>query len=290
MNKQQPLVSVIMPCYNDGRYLQEAVQSLAQQTYQQLELIIIDDGSDDPDTLQVLQQVTFPSLQIIHTQRSYPAAARNQGVACSTGQYLLPLDADDRISPDYVRQAVEVLERQPEVGAVYCHADLFGNAQGPWNLPDFDVGRMLVDNIVFVTALIRRSVFDEVGGFDATLVRGVEDYDFFLSVMERGWQIHQLPDTLFHYRSKANSRSLQFAGDQEAFLATYRQLYHKHIALYREHMEDAFPVLREAYLRQRKKLADSEFLFSLVYGKGPRAFIRLLYYRYFHRPKREEGR
>ncbi|MGN1019082.1 MAG: glycosyltransferase [Aristaeellaceae bacterium] len=284
MNDQQPMVSVIMPCYNDGCYLPETIASLRRQTYDNLELIVIDDGSDDPETLRILQELDFPQLQLLHANRSYPAAARNAGAAAARGEYLLPLDADDLIEPDYIRQAVEVLEKNPDVGAVYCHADLFGDAKGPWGLPDFDVSRMLIDNIVFVTALMRKRVFDEVGGFDATLTRGVEDYDFFLSVLEKGWQIQQLPETLFHYRAKPNSRSRQFARNQEAFFDTYRMLYQKHIALYRAHMESVFPVLREDYLRQKRELADNAYLSGLVYQKGPRAFLRLMYYRYFRRP------
>jgi len=286
MEDSKPLVSVIMPCYNDGCYLEETVESLRQQTYKHIELIIIDDGSDDAKTLQVLERIDFPALRVIHARHGYPAAARNLGVAQARGKYLLPLDADDKIAPDYIQKAMDVLEREPEVGVVYSRADFFGDVEDSWELPDFDVHHMLIDNIVFVSSLMRRSVFDSVGGFDESMVHGIEDYDFFLSVIEKGWKFHRLPEVMFHYRVKSGSRSMQFASSQAIYRSTYRMLYTKHRELYHEHMDELFPLLREKYLSARQyKIAQAEniMLHDLLYGKGLKGLIRLLYYRYRRR-------
>ncbi|MBQ6527691.1 MAG: glycosyltransferase family 2 protein, partial [Clostridia bacterium] len=109
MVNNQPLVSVIMPCYNDGKYIAESVASLSGQTYSNLELIIIDDGSDDPETVAALDKIAFPKLKVLHTNHVGPAGARNCGIAQAKGVYILPLDADDTIDPSYIAKAVAVM-------------------------------------------------------------------------------------------------------------------------------------------------------------------------------------
>lgn len=280
-SKNEPLVSIIMPCYNDGCYLNEAVQSLDVQTYSNLELIVIDDGSDDKITLQVLEQLNFRNLQVIHIQHSFPAAARNRGLAIAKGKYIVPLDADDKIAPSYIQKAVDILESSPDVGAVYCHAAMFGDVQGDWDMPDFDIDYMLIDNIVFVTSVIRQSILSEVGGFDESLIHGMEDYDFFLSLLERDWKIYQLPETLFYYRTRTDSRSRKFIDNTSFYNATYDSIYQKHRSLYLEHMDHVFPLVRGEYLRLRSLSSENLFLKTLVRQKGPKALLRLVYHRYF---------
>ena len=121
-------VSVIMPCYNDGAFIEESVASVRGQTYSNTELIIIDDGSDDAHTLKILEQFKRDGVTVLHTDHLRPAGARNAGIRAATGKYILPLDSDDTIEPAYIEQAVAVMEKDETVGVVYCHADLFGKA------------------------------------------------------------------------------------------------------------------------------------------------------------------
>ena len=154
--KNDNLISVIMPCHNDGLYIEEAVESLRQQTWKDIELIIIDDGSDDGSTVGIIESLVFPRKTILHTNHIGPAAARNRGIQEAGGKYILPLDADDKIDPEYIRRAVETMQSEPEVGIVYCHADLFGEASGKWDLPDYNLRSELLDNVIFVTAVFRK--------------------------------------------------------------------------------------------------------------------------------------
>lgn len=120
-------VSIIMPCYNDGAYIEEAIASVKAQTYKDIELIVVDDGSNDDHTLKVLNdKVTDSDIKLIRTNRLRPAGARNAGIAEATGKYILPLDSDDTIEPDYVEKAVNILNKNNHIGVVYCYADLFG--------------------------------------------------------------------------------------------------------------------------------------------------------------------
>ena len=106
LQENEPLVSVVMPCYNDGPYIEEAVDSLRKQTWTNLELIIIDDGSDDGETVQMIEQTPFPRKKILHTSHIGPAAARNKGISEAEGGFILPLDADDTIDETYIQKAM----------------------------------------------------------------------------------------------------------------------------------------------------------------------------------------
>ena len=205
------MVSVVMPCYNDGAYIMEAVESVRKQTYPSIELIIIDDGSDDQETLRTLKKLE----------------------EC-----------------DYIEKAVEKMEENPKIGVVYCHADLFGEKNGKWDLPEYSLNTMLLDNIVFVTALFRKDDWAAVGGFRTNMIHGMEDYDFWLSIIELGKDIYQLPETLFHYRIKPISRTTRFNEDVSVVKEAYRKIYFQHPKLYERFKKEYAVILRDALIEQ----------------------------------------
>lgn len=148
-----------MPCYNDGLYIEESVQSVVDQTYKDIEIIIIDDGSDDNDTTVVLNRLeNKDGCRVLHTEHVGVSEARNYGIAHAQGEYIMPLDSDDLIDPTYIDKAVDILRRHPNIGVVYCLADLFGEASGPWDLPRYSFKQILRDNILFITALFTKQI------------------------------------------------------------------------------------------------------------------------------------
>ena len=242
-------VSVITPCYNDGQYLNDAIRSVREQTYPNIEIVVIDDGSDDPETLNVLD--ALPSdIVVLHTQHARPAGARNYGIANCTGTYILPLDADDQIEPTYIEKAVAVLDQNPSCGIVYCEADLFGEKHGKWDLPEYSFENFLLDNIIFVTSLFRKSDWEQVGGFNTNMKAGMEDYDFWLSILALGRTVHQFPETLFHYRIKKDSRTSNFQSNYLEIQKTYRTIYENHHDFYIKNMDAYANVLRDALIKQ----------------------------------------
>lgn len=243
-------VSVIMPCYNDGQYIQEAIQSVKEQTYPNWELIIVDDGSDDADTVCMIENIHDPQISVFHSQHLGPAGARNYGIERATGKYILPLDSDDWIDRTYMEKAVQILEKSPKIGIVYCKAELFGEKSGPWDLPDYSFQAMLLDNIIFVTALFYREDWKKAGGFRTSMAAGMEDYDFWLSIIEAGKEVCQIPEVLFHYRIKPVSRTTCFQASCEQVQDTYRQMYLNHTDFYREHCAEYAMVLRDALIEQ----------------------------------------
>lgn len=243
-------VSVIMPCYNDGKYIIEAIRSVKAQTYQNWEIIIVDDGSDESDTIEILKNIAEENIKVLHSEHLRPAGARNFGIQNAVGKYILPLDSDDTIDKTYMEKAVNVIESSSTIGIVYCKADLFGEKNGVWDLPNYSFRTMLLDNIVFVTALFYRSDWEKVGGFSTNMYAGMEDYDFWLSILETGKEIYQIPEILFHYRIKAVSRTSGFQNDCGQVQDTYFQIYQNHTDFYHQHFDEYAVVLRNALIEQ----------------------------------------
>ena len=263
-------VSVIMPCYNDGKYIEEAVESVFAQTYKNIELIVIDDGSDEQETIDILNRLG-DRIVLLKTNHLRPAGARNYGITRATGKYILPVDSDDKIDSTYVAKAVEILEKNQNIGVVYCEADLFGEKSGKWDLPSYSFDKMLLDNVVFVTALFYREDWEKVGGFNTHMLAGMEDYDFWLAILALGKEIYQIPEILFHYRIKPVSRTTGFQSDYVQMQATYRQIYDHHKEFFEKNSEEYAKVLRDALIEQIAIRMKYEKVFEKVqkYYKWP---------------------
>lgn len=236
MNSTAPLISVIIPCFNHGHYLHECIGSVKRSSWPNIEVIVVDDGSTDAATIAVYATSVVDGCTVIRKANAGLAAARNTGIEASTGNYILPLDADDRISPTYLEEAVPVLAQRPEVKVVYCQAEYFDGKVGAWHLPDFDMQTMLTQNLIFCSAMYRRADFDLTAGYNPNMIHGFEDWDFWLSLLESGGEVHRLPKVHFFYRVKEGSmvRSL----DADKFHYLRRQVYLNHLAYYAAHFQD----------------------------------------------------
>ncbi len=160
-------VSVVVPCYNHGQFVREAIASAEASRGTRFEIIVVDDGSTDPLTLDVMARLRRDGYQVIrHETNRGSAAARNTGISCAGGRYILPLDADNRIRTDYLRLGVAILDHAPRVGVVYGDVEFFGEATGPYATPEFAIQRLLLDNIVDTCAVFRRAIWEECGGYD----------------------------------------------------------------------------------------------------------------------------
>lgn len=233
-------VSVVIPCFNAGRHLDEAVQSALAQTWPELEVVIVDDGSTDPETLHLLGSANWPRTRIFHQSNTGPAAARNLAIQNAEGDYILPLDADDTIDPSYAEKGVAVLDARPEVGCVYCKAMKFGAEDGPWDLPPYRLQELVIDNIIFVTALFRKADWRAIGGFDERLRHGVEDYDFWVKMVASGKDVVQLDEFLFYYRVQEKSRTTRFQDGLADKVATYAKIFRNNSEFYAANAERLF--------------------------------------------------
>lgn len=243
------LVSVVIPCFNDGEYIEEAIDSVRSQTYKRIEIIICDDGSTDKHTLDLLHNYEKDGIKVIYQSNQGPSEARNNAIAASNGTYILPLDADDKIGSSYIEDAVNILNKNSNIGIVYCEGIFFGKSNMIWELPPYSLSNMLVGNIIFISALFRKSDWEIVGGFCTDFKIGLEDYDFWLSILELGREVYQIPKRLFYYRKKSTSRSLQFDSNIDSVKAAYRLLYVRHSKLYEMHSDEYCIILREEIIK-----------------------------------------
>ncbi|EKD35895.1 MAG: glycosyl transferase [uncultured bacterium] len=239
-----PTVSVIIPCFNQGQFVDEAVDSVLAQSFADFEIIIVNDGSTDDATNRLLHNYRREKTRVLTTVNQGLAAARNNGIAAAEGRYILPLDADDRILPGYLEKAVAVLEKEPRVGIVYCRAALFGAVETDWVLPEYSLERMLVDNIIFCSAFFRRDDWLATGGYDRGMIYGWEDYEFWLSLIERGRQVVMIPETLFSYR--VASDSMVRSKEKWQKVEMFKRIYLRHQGLFADHIDVWIDALLEA--------------------------------------------
>ncbi len=215
--------------------MDDAVDSVLAQTYQNVEIIIVNDGSTDTETNRILQSYEREKTRVVVTENQGLAAARNNGIQEASGGYILPLDADDQIEPTYLEQAVQLLDAQTDLGIVYCRARLFGAVETEWLLPQYSLKEMLLDNVIFCSALFRKSDWEAVGGYDPGMIYGWEDYDFWLSLIELGRKVYQIPEILFSYR--VVSDSMVRSKERWQKVAMFKRIFERHEKLFSDNIE-----------------------------------------------------
>ncbi len=165
------MVSIIIPCYNQGEYLLQAVENLEPRENKLYEVIIVDDGSYEEETLKAFSLLEERGYKIIHQENLGLAKARNIGIENASRDYILPLDADNIISLSYLERATGILENDPEVGVVYSDLYRFGKINDELRLPDFSPERFLAVNFIDACAVFRKSIWKRAGGYDTSYAR-----------------------------------------------------------------------------------------------------------------------
>ena len=214
---QKPIVSVIIPCYNQAGYLSETIQSAFESDYRPLEVIVVNDGSTD-SSLQVALSLLekYEGLEVIDQENAGVASARNAGIRQAKGDFILPLDGDDKIHPQYISKAVSVLISRPAIKVVYCEGKKFDEkGLKDWNLKPFSRRALARDNMIFVSALFRKKDWEEVGGFSEDMTMGREDWEFWIKMLKNGGEVVQLPMVGFFYRLTPNSKRKRTGTDQK---------------------------------------------------------------------------
>ena len=181
------MISVIIPCYNLGEYLDEAVDSVLSQTYQDFEIVIVDDGSTDEATQALLADYRRPRTRVMRTAHAGVSAARNLGIASTTGAYLCALDADDGSSRRTSRRPSPILEADPSVAFVSSWLRTFGDEEWEWKPERCDLPALLWEDTVLTASLVRREAVVAAGGYDTDMpIQGLEDWDLWLSLRSAG--------------------------------------------------------------------------------------------------------
>lgn len=222
------LVSVIVPCYNQAQYLDECLQSVLDQTYQNWECIIVNDGSPD-NTEQVAQKWVAKDqrFRYITKENGGVASARNRGIEEANGEWILPLDGDDKIAETYLELASEKFDGGFDV--IYSQAEYFGHRKGKMPLPHYNPKQLLIENQIFCSSFFKRSSWKSIGGYDETMRDGYEDWEFWINLLDKKGHLNvfQIPAVGLYYRIKEKSRNTEAMNKNDLYIR--EKIYRKHI-------------------------------------------------------------
>jgi glycosyltransferase involved in cell wall biosynthesis len=228
-----PTVSVIIPCYKHEQYVAEAVQSVVDQTFYDWEAIVVDDGTPDHDAvlLALMKFENEPRVKYIRQDNMGLAAARNAGIDAARGTYILPLDADDKLDPQFLERTLKEMVRGP--GIIYTDFIAFSDqgVQTKHELPDYSFEKMLNERgMMFCSSLYPKQMWVEVGGYPEDMKLGWEDYAFWIAAGVRGWYGRRIADYYgFYYRQHGKTMRVE-AWEQREIIR--KQLFTKFGILY----------------------------------------------------------
>lgn len=183
----------------------EALNSLKEIDEAKAEIIIVNDGSTDPFTNDLLKNLKQQGLNVIFQENKGLGAARNTGISHAKGKYILPLDADNKIKQRYIDVGIEILDKEENVAVVYGNAEYIGDKQGILKPGSFNLQRMMLGNYIDACAIIRKSVLEELGYYDNMKVMGLEDWDLWLRIAFKGYKLKYIDEVLFYYRVTGGS-------------------------------------------------------------------------------------
>ena len=207
-------VSIVIPCYNQGTMLREALASVEQvRNGNLLEAIVVDDGSTEVETKKILDELEYDGHCVLRQPNRGPGAARNTGIRLAKSEFILPLDSDNHLRDLYLNEGISILKENPGAGVVYADAEYFGERSGPWDVPEFDLLSLIRWNFVDACALYRKKLWEEVGGYDEYKpLSGLEDWEFWLRVASHGGTFVHVRKVGFDYRVRTESMGVKIIG------------------------------------------------------------------------------
>lgn len=241
--KKKTLLSVVIPFYNMGEYVSETINSIKNSSYHNVEIIIINDGSDDVKSLKILQDLKLEkNISIYNIENSGLSNARNYGALKANGDFLAFLDPDDTVEKNYYEKAINILLELDNVFFVGCWAKYFGESNDFWPSFNPEPPYLLVHNMINSSALVYKTkAFLEAGLNDPDLIFGMEDYDSVISMVKNGYRGVVIPEPLWNYRVRKNSMARLFTTDKQLYL--YRLISKKHSEFYSIHASEITNIL-----------------------------------------------
>ncbi len=242
--KKNDLLSIIIPYFNLGEYIQETLDSIQKSTYQNSEVLLIDDGSTDKSSIVKLNEIgqTHPNVKIYRKPNTGLSDTRNYGANLATGKFLAFIDADDKISPQYHQKAIHVLETYENISFVGCWGQYFGNSNSIWPSFNPEPPFLLVHNMINSSALVYRTDhFLTSGKNDSQMLYGMEDYDSVINMVKNGYAGVAIPEVLWNYRIRSGSLAQTFNIYSKNYL--YRLIAKKHSAFFSEYASEIVNIL-----------------------------------------------
>ena len=217
-----PLVSVIIPLYNQKEFINESVNSVLEQSYPFWECLIVDDGSTDNSAdivSQIIKNYPDKNIKLLKKENGGLADARNFGIAAANGNFILPLDADDMILPDMLLKTVSVLLADKNISIVGTDTLRFGEKNNSYQTQGLNLETIKYLDTLNYCSLYRKEVWEKIGGYNTNMVFGYEDWNFWISCAEKGFIEKKVPEYLFKYRIREKSMLADANSKKELLLS-----------------------------------------------------------------------
>lgn len=267
--------TVVIPCYNDGAYIKQAIKSVCNQSLPPDKIIIVDDGSEQK-TRNILKSINNPLVQIVYQENQGVCNARNTAIDMATTDYILTLDADDYFEPTFLEKAFTILNTKDHVAAVCSYYKGFNDRKSLSEVVQplgGTIQNFLVKNNGVASALFRKTCWKQVGGYDPNFDKGFEDWDFWISILKHDWKMETIPEVLFRYRIKNESRDQTAVALYDAKLRV--QLFNKHKSTYLTHFDKVYHQLIYKSDRQKNTILKRER--SIEYRIGSKILSTIRY-------------
>ncbi len=233
ISSRKGLLSVVVPYYNMGAYIDETINSILKTDYEEREVIIINDGSTDDISIEKLNTYrNRQDIKIIDVPNGGLAKSRNLGAQSANGEFLAFLDADDTVRPEYYSRAISVFNQYSNVYFAGCWVRYFGNSNNSWPAFQPEPPIILYHNLVNSSSLVyKRAAFLAAGKNDSTMsFQGLEDYDSVISLLAAGFGGIAIPEALFNYRIRPDSMIRAISTSKKLYL--YQHISEKHRQFY----------------------------------------------------------
>jgi len=202
-----PKISVIIPCFNHGKFIEDAVESVKKQTFKEYEIIVVNDGSTDQFTVNKIKYLSdkYKDIVVINQPNGHLSNARNNGIKISKGEFFFPLDADDYIEPGTLEMCYKKIQNNKKLGFVYTYTRFFGDINESIVRRNYNLCKLMKTNYIVASCLFRKKAWDSVGGYDESMKSGYEDWEFLIRLGKSGWFGKLLRYPLFCYRIHGES-------------------------------------------------------------------------------------
>jgi glycosyltransferase involved in cell wall biosynthesis len=239
--KKNNLISIIIPCYNDAQYIEQSVLSALNQTYPNIEIIIVDDGSN-PRTKEILKKLEHKITKLITQENQGQSTARNVGIREAKGEYILTLDSDDYFEPTFCKKALSFFLDRNNVKIVTCQANLlFEDGSSHVFIPKGgSISNFLFSSDALGTSMFKKTDWKDCGGYDESMKLGLEDWEFFIRLLKNGGLVKVIQQPLYNYRKRVDSTT-SVANINKYKILNY--IYQKHKELYIHNYDNFMVVL-----------------------------------------------
>ena len=231
------IISIVIPVYNTSQYLEQCIFSIHNQSYKNIELIVVDDGPNQ-ETKKKLKELSSKIDVLIHQENKGQSTARNLGIQNATGEFILVLDSDDYFESTFCEKAVKKFEVNKCGKIITCQSNIVNKEN---EIIDFyspeggDISKMILNNTAMGSCMFKKRDWTKVGGYDESMRKGFEDWEFYIRLLSKGGEVVVIPEVLFNYRKGITSTTTR-ANKIKYNLLKY--IYQKNEEIYKQYFND----------------------------------------------------